>query len=137
MAPYAGHILIVDDEPFIRQLLRRTVEREGFSVVEAVDGAAALDEMKQNSFDFVITDIQMPRMDGMQLLAEIKSEFPNTQVLMITAYAGKYSEEDIIAAGADYFITKPFKNLEIRGTLTALKQRRRTQQNRAANSRKK
>jgi len=123
MTAKPGKVLIVDDEPFIRQLLRRTVEREGFAVMEAEDGEAAIQLFQDHAFDFVISDIKMPKMDGMELLKAIKADFPNTQVLLITAYSGEYSPQDIIEAGADYFISKPFKNLEIRQTLAALRTR--------------
>ena len=115
-------VLVVDDEVFIRQILSRIVSREGYSVDQASDGIEALDKMSERRFNFVISDIKMPRMDGMELLATIKEKYPETHVLLITAYAGEYTAEDAIAAGADYFITKPFKNVEIARTLTALHQ---------------
>lgn len=117
-------VLVVDDEVFIRQILSRIVSREGYSVAEAKDGIEALEKMTERQFDFVLSDIKMPRMDGMELLATIKEKYPDTLVLLITAYAGEYTSDDAIAAGADYFITKPFKNMEIARTLTALRQKR-------------
>ncbi len=128
----SGSILIVDDEKFIRQILRRTVEREGYTVVEAADGIEAVECLKRQTFDFVISDVRMPRMDGMELLGEIKSHYPEITILLITAFGGEYSSEDVLAAGADSFITKPFKNIEIAQTLTELEHKRRERKLRAS-----
>lgn len=120
-------VLVVDDEQFIRQLLVRTIKREGYLVSEAGDGRKALDMLSEKHIDIVISDIKMPNMDGWQLLEEIKKEYPDVSVILITAYAGDHTPENAIEAGADYFITKPFKNVEIARTLTGLMNRRRKQ----------
>lgn len=120
-------VLVVDDEQFIRQLLVRTIKREGYLVSEAGDGRKALDILSEKHIDIVISDIKMPNMDGWQLLEEIKKEYPEISVILITAYAGDHTPENAIEAGADYFITKPFKNVEIARTLTGLMNRRRKQ----------
>ncbi len=69
----------------------------------------------------------MPNMDGWQLLEEIKKDYPQVSVILNTAYAGDFTPEHAIEAGADYFITKPFKNVEIARTLTGLINKRRKQ----------
>ena len=120
-------VLVVDDEQFIRELLARSIKREGYLVSEAGDGREALEILRDNHIDIVISDIKMPNMDGWQLLEEIKKEYPDVSVILITAYAGDHTPEHAIEAGADYFITKPFKNVEIARTLTGLINRRRKQ----------
>lgn len=120
-------VLVVDDEQFIRQLLVRLIKREGHLVTEAGDGREALDMLRNSNVDIVISDIKMPNMDGWQLLEEIKKDYPDVSVILITAYAGDYTPEHAIEAGADYFITKPFKNVEIARTLTGLINKRRKQ----------
>ncbi len=110
-------VLIVDDETFIRQILARIVGREGYRVRQACDGHDALDRLSEASCDIVISDIKMPNMDGIALLSEIQSRYPEISVILITAYAGKYSAEEALKAGADAFIAKPFKNVEIAETL--------------------
>jgi len=115
-----GTVLIVDDEQFIRQILGRIVKREGYTVSEARDGIEALEMLQTEKFHFVISDIKMPRMDGMELLNAIKAQHPKTKVLMVTGYAGDYTAWDVISAGADHYITKPFKNTEIATTLRSL-----------------
>jgi YesN/AraC family two-component response regulator len=125
MRPKAS-VLIVDDERFIRQILARIVQREGYTVGEASNGKDALEKLEQTRYDFVISDIRMPNMDGMELLPTIKTRFPETTVILITAYAGDYTAKDVLAAGADHYITKPFKNVEIARTLGKLCQKRET-----------
>lgn len=106
-------VLIVDDEKVIREVLARSVTREGYTVDQATDGRDALDKMALSSFDIVITDIKMPVMDGMELLKKVKVQYPETSVIVITAYADALTPADALEAGADKFIFKPFKNFEI------------------------
>ncbi len=119
-----GSVLIVDDEPVIRKILAQIVTRKGWSVTEAIDGLDALEKLESTSFDIVISDIKMPRLDGMELLVEVKARYPQISVILITGHGGEYSSLDILAAGADYFITKPFKNVDIACTLQGLYLRR-------------
>ncbi len=106
-------VLVVDDEQFIRKILSRIIKREGFDVEEACDGQNALDKMEKDQYDFVVSDIKMPNLDGMALLKNIKENYPMTKVLLVTAYSGIYTPTQILNAGADAFIIKPFKNSEI------------------------
>ena len=118
-------VLIVDDEKFIRDILSRIVFREGFKIDVACDGVEAFKKIQENSYDFVISDINMPNMGGMELLEKIKAYEKDILVLLVTSKAGEHSAEDILNAGADFFITKPFKNAEIAKTLDALNKKRR------------
>ncbi|HOP07838.1 MAG TPA: response regulator [candidate division Zixibacteria bacterium] len=113
-------VLIVDDEQFLRQILGRIVAREGFAVEEAIDGKDALKKIQEKTYDFVISDIRMPNLDGIELLNRIKQDHKGITVILITAYAGQYTAQDALKAGADYYITKPFKNVEIARTLNTL-----------------
>jgi len=107
------NILIVDDEKMIRDLLGATLEREGFNTVTAESGVVALKVLDSRHIDAVISDIQMEGMSGLKLLETIKSKYNNLPVMMITGHDSKYPEEEINKAGADGYIAKPFKNLEI------------------------
>lgn len=131
MRPQAS-ILVVDDETFIRQILSRIVSREGYLVHQASDGKEALKSLAETPCQIVISDIKMPNMDGIELLSQIKANHSNVSVILITAYAGEYSTHDALSAGADAFITKPFKNVEIGETLrTVLVKNLQRQQNAA------
>ena len=103
--------LIVDDFSTMRRIVRNLLKESGFSDAdEAEDGVAALQKLRNGKFDFVVTDINMPNMNGFQLLAEIKGDdkLKHLPVLMVTAEARK---EDIVMAaqqGAAGYIVKPF-----------------------------
>jgi DNA-binding response OmpR family regulator len=108
-----GAILLVDDEKLILDLLTRILDLEGYETVCAQSGPDALNLMKSGHIGLVITDINMPVMDGFELMAAIKEKYPGTPVLLITGYSKRYRPEDVTASAADGFITKPFRNLEI------------------------
>ena len=106
-------VLIVDDEEMIRNLLKNTLEREKFDVLTADSGPNALKLMESNDVNIVISDIQMEEMTGLDLLVKIKSNYSDIPVILITGHTGKYDKDDVMAAGADGYIIKPFKNVEI------------------------
>lgn len=110
-------VLIVDDEETIRTVLKRILDREGYQVIQASNGLEALDRMKEQPAQFVISDINMPELDGLELLVKLKDKYPETKVLMITGYGTEYSPTMVVSAGADYFIAKPFRPDEIATTL--------------------
>ncbi|HWR81995.1 MAG TPA: response regulator, partial [Candidatus Deferrimicrobium sp.] len=102
-----------DDEPIMRSLLARVVEREGLRALTAASGTEALQLLEANQVRLVISDIVMPDMSGLELLATIKARRPALPVLIITGHASEFRKENVLAAGADGYITKPFKNVEI------------------------
>jgi two-component system, NtrC family, response regulator PilR len=107
-------ILVADDELSMREFLKIMLEKEGYAVVTAADGQAALDQLDRRHFDLIVSDIRMPRMGGLELLARVKEIDQHLPVLMITAYA---SPEDAVTAmknGAFDYITKPFRVEEIK-----------------------
>jgi len=134
LASPKASVLIVDEESLIRKILARIVTREGYAVTEAVDGREALEKMSQTQYDFVISAIKLPKMNGFELLTEIKTSYPETMVLLITAYTNDVSAEDVLTHGADYYVTRPFKNVEIARTLSALYLK--LQKNRSAKARR-
>ncbi len=106
-------ILVVDDEPMLRDLLTKILTREGFRVDAAVDGEEAVEKMNREQYKLVVSDIEMPRMNGFELLKIIKRDFPETAVIMMTAFGDSSSVKDCLVLGADEYITKPFKSFEI------------------------
>jgi len=110
-------ILVVDDERIAGRNLQRILEKEGYEVKTAGGGAEAikiLEQTEDNEFDLVLTDLKMPRVDGMEVLAKTLSLYPNTDVIMITGYATVESAIAALKAGAYHYITKPFKLDEVR-----------------------
>ena len=101
-------ILIVDDELSMRDFLKILFENEGYEVSVAANAATALDVAVKDPFDVVITDIRMPGMNGLELLAELKQHFPDLPVIMITAYASPDDAVQAMRQGAFDYITNRF-----------------------------
>lgn len=112
-----NQILIVDDNPHMTSLLSETLEFFDYKGIAAEDGEEALNKLKENSFDMVITDLRMPRMGGMDLLRTIKDKFPDLPVVVITGFGTEASKDDALSAHADDFLSKPFKVDEIQKLL--------------------
>jgi len=101
-----GVVLVVEDHEPLRRLLLRVLEREGHTVLEAGDGKEALEVLADNEVDVVVTDIRMPRMDGMELLREIRRRDQTTQVILITAYGEIPLAVEAMKQGAYDFLEK-------------------------------
>lgn len=101
-----AHILVVDDDPLLRELLQDTLDTIGYTAEVASDGHEALDRLNQSRFDLVITDIKMPGMDGITLHKRIRRLYPDMPVLFIT---GVTSPEVIGQASPAGFLAKPFR----------------------------
>ncbi len=101
-------ILVVDDEELIRNLIVTFLFKLGYLCVTAVDGVDALDKIKGDKFDAVITDVKMPNMDGIILTREISRQYPSIPVMVMTAFEDEYSAGTAISVGAREFIKKPF-----------------------------
>jgi len=110
-------ILIVDDEPLIRELLSEVLEKDGYQVVSVSNGHQALRKIRQNYFDVVITDVRMPEMDGITLLKKIKELSPATSVIVITAYGSIDDAVKAMKMGASDYLTKPIIPDQIKITI--------------------
>jgi DNA-binding NtrC family response regulator len=106
-------ILVVDDEAMMRNLLEKILVREGYAVKTAGNGVEALELLQHENFELIISDMKMPNMDGFDLLKAVKQEYPNINVIIMTAYGDTYTVKDALLLGADEYITKPFKSHEI------------------------
>ena len=107
-------ILVVDDEPSMTQFLGIVLRKEGFQVTTVHNGKDALDKVRAEAFDVVITDLRMPGMDGIQLLQGIKKVDPALPVILMTAYASQQTAIDAVNLGAFQYLIKNAKNDEIR-----------------------
>ena len=122
-----ANILIVDDEKDICMALNILLSKEGYAVKEAYNGEQALDIIKKENFDIVMTDIKMDKMDGFEVLKEAQKLSPETSVVMMTAFASVGSAVEAMRSGASDYITKPFINDEIRLTIRRILQSRELQ----------
>jgi NtrC-family two-component system response regulator AlgB len=107
----AFNILVVDDEPQVQHILQSYLQLRGFTVMTASDPEAALSLMSKEHYHVVLADINLPRMNGVQLLRKIKDQSPHVQVLMMTAYSTIEVAIECLEAGATDYFLKPFREL--------------------------
>lgn len=107
-------ILLIDDDSSIRNMLSIVLGKAGYTVLGVDDGFLALDKLKQESFDLVISDIKMPGISGIELLEKIKSINADIPVIMITAYASTDDAVEAMKLGAEDYVTKPFNIDELK-----------------------
>src|SRR5262245_43760331 len=107
-------ILVVDDEPNLRRVLRAQLERDGCDVHTAEDGEQALALLRDHHIDLVITDLRMPKLDGMELLRRITALEDPMPVVMITAHGTVDTAVEALKTGAFDYITKPFDQHDVR-----------------------
>ncbi|MEQ9617915.1 MAG: sigma-54 dependent transcriptional regulator [Deltaproteobacteria bacterium] len=109
-----NRIIVVDDEPGMREFLEIMLRKDGYTVDTAADGPEALDKVDENLYDLAIVDIQMPVLNGIEVLKKINEKSSETTVIMITAYASHETAIEAMKLGAYDYITKPFKIDEIK-----------------------
>jgi len=112
-------ILICDDEPALRELIRASMD-EGYEFAEASDGVIAMELAREVSPDVVILDLMLPRLSGLEVLARMNEDerLKDVPVLVITAW--NETREDVLSAGADEFVAKPFDPEELRAAVNRL-----------------
>ncbi len=109
-------MLIVDDEETLTYSLYQSfiISQQDYEVVTAASGEEATEKLSETEFDLVITDIKMPGMDGLELLSLIKSKYPATEVIVMTAYGSLEKKEEALRKGARFYIEKPFEIKEMK-----------------------
>ena len=124
MLPERKQVLIVDDEPNLRKILSAQLTRDGYDVLTAEDGEQGLAQLKEHHIDLVITDLKMPKVDGMALLKRALVDEPDLPIILITAHGTIDTAVEALKAGAFDFVTKPFDKDEVRQIVSkALKTR--------------
>ncbi|SDM44160.1 response regulator transcription factor [Sediminibacillus halophilus] len=117
-------ILIVDDDPNIRELIRVILSKEGLAIIEAADGEAALSVLEKGKIDLIILDIMMPNMDGWAFCREVRSYYSATlPILMLTAKGETAQKVKGFDLGADDYLVKPFAPAELEARVKALLKR--------------
>lgn len=115
----ARKILTVDDSPTVRQLLKMTLTDAGYEVMEAADGREALSMVRQHQFDMLVTDLNMPQIDGIQLIEEVR-KIPGNRfmpIIMLTTESHDGIRKKGKIAGASGWIVKPFKPEQVLGVV--------------------
>jgi DNA-binding NtrC family response regulator len=109
-----SRILVVDDEAIARENLEHVLRKDGYDVTTADSGISALKKLSNTEFDLVMTDLKMKQVDGMEVLARTKEQYPDTEVVMLTAYATVSTAIEAMQKGAYHYIPKPYKIDEVR-----------------------
>ena len=112
-----SQVLVVDDEEIARTNLEYILRKEGHQVSTAANGLEALEKVKAQEFDVVLTDLKMEKMDGLQLLESVKQIAPHTEIIMVTGYATVSTAVDALKKGAAHYLSKPIKLDELRATV--------------------
>ena len=115
-------VLVVDDEPHIRSVLRGYLESDGHVVSEAVDGETALDLLRRDRFDLVLLDVMMPGVDGLEVLRRLRAT-SDVYVILVTARTEEVDKLVGLGVGADDYITKPFSPREVAARVKAVLRR--------------
>jgi two-component system response regulator PilR (NtrC family) len=127
-----GRILVIDDEPIIREVLQDILTREGHGVTLAPDAEAGLEHLDREEFDVIILDLMLPGLGGLETLRAIKKRDHDQVVVMITAYGSVETAVQAMRMGAHDYLTKPFKNEDVLRTLrNGLRHRRLVTENRS------
>lgn len=113
-------ILVVDDEPSILTLLEYNLDQAGYAVETAEDGKQAYKMIKENQYDFIILDIMLPKMDGMDVCRRVRQDNIQTPILMLTAKDDEYDKIIGLELGADDYLTKPFSPREVVARIKAI-----------------
>jgi CheY-like chemotaxis protein len=102
-------VLVIDDDPQMRAVLCRALERSGHTVSEAANGAAGMERFRQTPADLVVTDMEMPVQGGIETIGQLKNEFPQTRIIAISGSGAHLADARRAAnGGADAWLTKPF-----------------------------
>lgn len=117
-----GKVLIVDDELDMRRLVRMYLEKEGFTCVEAEDGQVALDLLKSDSFNLIILDVMMPKVDGLTFCMKVR-EHSSVPIIFLTARGDEWDRVYGLKLGADDYIVKPFSPNELIARVDAVLRR--------------
>ncbi|ALS37981.1 two-component system alkaline phosphatase synthesis response regulator PhoP [Enterococcus rotai] len=113
-------VLVVDDEPSIVTLLTFNLEKDGYEVMSAVDGAVGYELALTNQFDFIILDVMLPNMDGLEITKSLRREKIDTPILILTAKDDQVDKIIGLEIGADDYLTKPFSPREVLARMKAI-----------------
>jgi DNA-binding NtrC family response regulator len=110
-------IMIIDDEKIVGDMVKISLEHEGYEVETFLNAAAALERLKAKKFDIVITDLKMKGIDGLEVLRTVKSLYPQTKIIMITAFASLDVAIEALRGDVHDFFPKPIKIKELKESI--------------------
>ncbi|MGA2193360.1 MAG: response regulator [Nitrospirota bacterium] len=112
-----ARIMVIDDEKIVGDMAKISLEQEGYEVETFLSAEPALERLKENAFDVVVTDLKMKGIDGMEVLKTVKSLYPKTQVIMITAFANLDSAIEAMRGEVFDFFPKPVKIKDLKSAI--------------------
>src|SRR5215471_19330726 len=121
----SGHILVVEDDESLRRVTEAQLERAGYRASAAADVTQALEVLHTQPYDLVISDLNLPDASGLDLLKKVRTEFPETAVVIVTAYGTIETAVEAIKLGAYDYLTKPVHPEELRALVTRVLERHR------------
>lgn len=124
-SPQSFSVLVVDDEPSLRKTIRASLAASGYAVTEAGTGGEAVGVVRGRPFDLVLLDVNMPGMSGVEACRQIRALAPRTGIIMVTVRDGEEDKVRALEAGADDYVTKPFRFRELIARLGAVLRRTR------------
>ena len=113
-------MLIIDDDPSIRRLIRFLLEEDGYRVIEAEDGRIALQHPEFASTDLVITDLVMPQQEGIETIRKIRRDHPSKKILAVSGYSGTQYLQTARLLGANAILEKPFQHADLMKAVKSL-----------------
>lgn len=116
----ATRVLVVDDDDEMRALLRRTLEFDGYEVIDKDRGTHVMEALRRAPFDLIILDKEMPGLTGLELLPILSREFPDVPVVLVTAFGGPHVAASAIRLGAASYLEKPFRLGQLRQVIDSL-----------------
>jgi DNA-binding response OmpR family regulator len=120
-----GHVLVVDDEPMVREVITNYLERDGYRVASVVDGAAALRWLDTGEPDLVVLDLMLPNVDGLSVLAQLRKTRADLPVIVVTARGEEPDRVLGLELGADDYVVKPFSPRELVARVSSVLRRAR------------
>jgi len=116
----AARVLVVDDDDEMRALLRRTLEFDGYEVIDRDRGTHVMEALRGAPFDLIILDKEMPGLTGLDLLPIVSREFPHVPVVLVTAFGGPHVAASALRLGAASYLEKPFRLGQLRQVMDGL-----------------
>lgn len=110
-------IMVIDDEKIVGDMAKMSLEKDGYAVETFLSAEPALARLKEQSFDIVVTDLKMKGIDGMEVLRTVKNLYPQTRVIMITAFANLDAAIEALRAEVHDFFPKPVKIKELKASI--------------------
>jgi two-component system, OmpR family, KDP operon response regulator KdpE len=121
-------VLVVDDEPAILRFLRAGLSSQGYIVIEAATGTAALDQIRRKAADLVVLDLGLPDIDGLEVIRQVRGSGATLPIIVLSSREGEKAKVDALDLGADDYVTKPFGMDELQARIRAAQRHRLQQQ---------